>query len=76
MDSCARGAFLSGGAFWYHSIGYKPRESATVQSRRSESGLIAGAHTAFQCASAALSSGAKEIDFGPHTDPKDGLSEK
>ena len=48
MDSCPRGAFLSGGgAFWYHSIGYKPRESATVQSRRSELGLIAGAHTAF-----------------------------
>src|ERR1019366_10764460 len=53
------------GAFRYHSIGYKPRESATVLSRRSESGLIGGAHSAFQCASAALSSGAKEIDFGP-----------
>jgi hypothetical protein len=38
--------------------------------------LIAGAHTALQCASAALGSGAKEIDFGPHTVPKDGLSEK
>jgi hypothetical protein len=47
-----------------------------VQSRRSELGLIAGAHTAFQCASSALSSGAKEIDFGPHTVPKDWLSEK
>jgi hypothetical protein len=52
MDSCARGAFLSGVGFLVSLKWLQAARVSISAVATSESGLIGGAHSAFQCASA------------------------
>lgn len=77
MDSCARGAFLSGVGFlvllnWLQAARVSNSAVATKRIRVDRRGAYGGS----MCISCSLGSRDKAIDFGPHSVPKDALSEK